>query len=151
MKKKLILFAAALLMLGAVTAHAENEVVTKTLDIKLEADAKVPSVQNAFLYVAFENQGTGEISDTDIEITYYTKANYMIAKEILKKALPDPIPSGETKKYKLYLGNSVETSYQHSAYPFEQLKSIDHYEVQAVNIRTNLWSKVKDELNPSKP
>lgn len=130
------------------TVMAENIVVTKSMEIKLEADAKTPSVNNAFLYVAFENQGSADISGLDIEILYYTKDNFLISKEVLEKALTEPIPSKEVKKYKLYLGNSVETSYEHAAYPFEQLKSLDHYEVQAVNIKADVWKKVIDTINP---
>lgn len=123
-----------LLCMGAKRAVAEkyiNNVEVGEADIKLNRSEHPPV---AYLIIDFKNNGDKKISNLNFEISYYAKEGYLIDKALIKNALTEGIPRGETRKYKIPLKNDYFNT-RNEQYPYSRHEEVSEFDLKITAVK----------------
>lgn len=99
--------------------------------IKFDRGAFPPA---AYLYIELKNNGDKNIANLTFEINYSDTGGYPMKKAILKNALTEPLPRGETRKYRILLkGDIVFTG--NAQYPYERSDQVGDFDIKILKIK----------------
>jgi hypothetical protein len=130
----IFVFAISLLFLSTVSATAEEYI--KNIEVG-ESDIRIdksefPAV--AYIYIALKNNGDKKVSNLTFEISYYDDEDYLIKKAVVKNALIEAIPKGETRKYKIRLNGDVVNT-EHEQYPYSQHAKVNGFDIKIMSVK----------------
>ena len=103
----------------------------KESDIKIDHQESPPV---AYLCLALKNNGDRKVYNMTFEITYYGKEGYLVMKTLVKNALNDVLPAGETRKYKVRLIGDVVNE-RNEQYPYSRHDEVAEFDIQIKNIK----------------
>ncbi|MDD5423251.1 MAG: hypothetical protein PHT32_07540 [Candidatus Omnitrophica bacterium] len=130
-------FACAVFFMVFSTADlARGEDHAKEIEV-VEADIKmnyqeVPAV--AYLYLTLKNNGGLNISNMTLKIGYFGEGDYLIHKTIVKNALNNILPKGETRKYKIRLRGDFNNE-RNEQYPYSRSAEINDFDIKIINVK----------------
>ena len=135
---KIFICSIFLFFLGVMKAEGDEYI--KNIEIA-EANISVnhqefPAV--AYLYIKLKNNGDRKVSNVTFEIIYYGKGGYLIKKAVIKNALNDLMPAGESRKYKVRLNGDVVNA-RNEQYPYSQQEEITEFDIKIISV--NLSSR----------
>lgn len=102
-------------------------------NIKID-QAELPRI--AYLYIELKNNGPRRIANLTFEVSYYDHEGYLIEKSVVKNALTEAIPKGQTRKYKIRLKGDVINT-EHEEYPYSQLGKVNEFDIKITNVKTD--------------
>ena len=131
-----IIFICSIFLFFLGVMKAEGDEYIKNIEIA-KANISVnhqefPAV--AYLYITLKNNGGRKVSNVTFEIIYYGEEGYLIKKAIIKNALNDAMPAGETRKYKVRLNGDVVNA-RNEQYPYSQQDEVDEFDIKIRNVK----------------
>lgn len=108
-----------------------NNVEIGEADIRIDRSEHPPV---AYLIIDFKNNGDKKISNLNFEISYYAKEGYLIKKALVKNALTENIPQGETRKYKIPLSSDFFDT-KKEQYPYSRHEEVSEFDLKITNVK----------------
>jgi len=87
----------------------------------------------AYLYIELKNNGDKKISNLTLEIKYCDVGGNEMERAVLKNALTEPLPAGESRKYKIRLKGDVVYS-RSAQYPYSRANEVDDFDIKITKI-----------------
>ena len=124
-----------LFFLGTMTAQGDEYI--KNIEITesgIKMDHKeFPTI--AYLFVTLKNNGDRKVSNLTFEISYSAEDGHLMKKAMIKNALNDAIPKGETRKYKVRLNGDVINA-RYEKYPYSQEEGVGEFDIKIRNVKS---------------
>ena len=110
--------------------YAKNiEILESRISIDYSA---LPSI--AYLCIELKNNGDKNIANLNFEMRYNDADGYLIEKAVLKNALTETIPPGETRKYKIRLKGDI-VNIEHEQYPYAHSNKVNDFHVTIKDVK----------------
>ena len=116
---------------GVAAEKYTDNVEVGEVDIKMDRSEHPPI---ACLIAEFKNNGGKKISNLSFEIKYYAKDGYLIKKIVIKNALNEDIPQGETRKYKIRLKRDFFDE-KNMQYPYSRSDEVTEFDLKITNVK----------------
>ncbi len=107
-------------------------------DSRIDKDGR-HFTRKATLFMDVKNNGDKEIANMAIMVSYFGEGDFLIQKTIIKNALNDTIPAGQTRSYRIELkGDFVNPA--RDQYPYSKDVKVSEFDVEVVDVK---YSKEK--------
>ncbi|MDD5135906.1 MAG: hypothetical protein PHX20_02410 [Candidatus Omnitrophica bacterium] len=88
----------------------------------------------AYLCMELKNKSDRDIANANFEIVYYDTDDYLMKRTVLKNKLPEPIPRGETRRFKMHLKGRVMNE-RNEEYPYSQSDEVGEFDVKVLSVK----------------